>query len=63
MVPIVLEAANIAAASAVRPPGGVAPSLRGNDPLLQTRQQQLPVGQGQAQGGDITEIIQVGRSS
>jgi hypothetical protein len=57
MLPIVLHAANAATASAVRPSHGVASGLRGDDLLLQACQQQLPVGQGQPQIGDIAEII------
>ena len=49
--------ANNATASAIRPSKGMAPGLRGNDLLLQARQQQLPFGQGQTQVGDLTEII------
>jgi hypothetical protein len=47
MIPIVLHATSDATASAIRSPNGVIPGLRGNDLLLQTRQQQLPFGQGQ----------------
>src|SRR5437660_12152253 len=57
MSPIVLHATNEATASAIRSPNGVVPGLRGNDLLLETRQQQLPFGQGQTQTGDIAEII------
>jgi hypothetical protein len=35
----------------------VIPGLRGNDLLLQTRQQQLSFGQGQPQMGDLNKII------
>jgi hypothetical protein len=56
MVPIVLEAANLAATATVRPPDGVALGLCRDDRLLQTGQHQLRFGQGQAQVGDIIEI-------
>jgi hypothetical protein len=57
MVPVVLHAANATTASTNRPPDGVTPRSRGNDLLLDAGQQQLPVGQGQTQIGDIAEII------
>ena len=57
MVPVVLDAANAATASTIRPPTGVIPGLRGDDLPLDARQQQLPFGQGQTQTGDITEVI------
>ena len=57
MVPVVLHVANAATASAIRPPDGVAPGLRGDDLLLEACQQLLPFGQGQTQIGDIAEII------
>ena len=57
MIPVVLHMANSPTASAGRPSAGMAPGLRGNDLPLQTRQQQLPFGQGQPQVGDLTEII------
>ena len=57
MVPVVLHTADLATALAVRPSNGVALGLRGNDLLLEARQQELPLGQGQTQVGDITEII------
>src|SRR3954452_15583507 len=57
MIPIVLRATNEATASAIRSPNGVVPGLRGNDLLLQTRQQPLPFSQGQPQMGDLNEII------
>ncbi|MFL5281391.1 MAG: hypothetical protein ACJ8AW_10430 [Rhodopila sp.] len=57
VVPIILHMANDATASAIRPSKGMAPGLRGNDLLLEARQQQLSFGQGQPQVGDFTEII------
>ena len=45
MIAIVLHTTNLATASAIRSPNGVVPGLRGNNLLLQTRQQQLPFGQ------------------
>lgn len=57
MISIVLHTTNDATTSAIRSPYGVASSLGGNDLLLETRQQQLPFGQGQPQTGDIDEII------
>jgi hypothetical protein len=57
MVPVILHTANLATASAVRSPNGVALGLRGDDLLLEAGQQQLPFGQGQPQVGDLTKII------
>ena len=57
VVPVILHTADAPTASAIRPPNGVAPGLRGNDLLLEACQQQLPFGQGQTQIGDIAEII------
>jgi hypothetical protein len=57
MVPVVLHAANATTALAVRSANSVTPDLGGNDLLLETRRQQLPVGQGQTQIGDIAETI------
>src|SRR5689334_331160 len=57
VVSIVLHLAHSATALASRPSKGVVPGLRSNDLLLQARQQPLPFGQGQAQVGDLTEII------
>src|SRR3954447_3635741 len=57
MIPIILHATNEATASAIRSPNGVVFGLRGNDLLLQTRQQQLPFSQGQPQIGDLNKII------
>src|SRR5690242_13353918 len=57
MIPIVLHMANLATASAIRSPNGVLPGLRGNDLLLESRQQPLPFGQGQPQMGDLKQII------
>jgi len=48
---------NLATASAIRSPNGVVPGLRGNDLLLETRQQQFPFGQGPPQIGDVTEVV------
>ena len=57
MVPVVLQAANIATTCAARSPNGVLPGLRGDDLPLNARQQPLRFGQGQTQIGDIDEII------
>jgi hypothetical protein len=57
MIPVVFHATSETTASAIRSPNGVIPGLRGNDLLLQTRQQQLSFGQGQPQMGDLNEII------
>src|SRR5689334_6655852 len=57
MVPIILHTTNLATASAIRPSSGVAPGLRGNDLLLESRQQPLPFGQGQPQIGDVNEVV------
>jgi len=57
MVPVIFHPANQATAAAIGSPNGMAPGLRGNDLLLETRQQQLPFGQGQTKSGDIAEII------
>jgi len=56
-LPLILHMANRPAASAVRTSCGVANSLRCNDFLLQAGQQTLRFGQGQPQGGDLTQII------
>jgi len=57
VIAVVLHAANAATAQAVRPPYGVVPGLRRDDLPLDACQQQLPFGQGQAQIGNIAEII------
>src|SRR3954466_6304493 len=57
MIPIILHATNEATASAIRSPNSVVSGLRGNDLLLQARQQQLPFSQGQPQIGDLNKII------
>src|SRR5689334_22778638 len=57
MIAMVLHTANLATASAIRSPNGMVPGLRGNDLLLETRQQPLPLGQGQPQMGDLDQII------
>jgi len=57
MVPVILHTANAVTARALRPPNRMAPSLRGDDLPLNTRQQQLRFGQRQTQVGDIDEII------
>jgi hypothetical protein len=57
VVSVVLHMVNSPTDSAIRPSKSVAPGLRGNDLLLEARQQQRPFGQGQPQVGDITEII------
>src|SRR5690242_16541495 len=57
MVPVVLHTTNLAAASAIRSPNGMTSGLRGDDLLLESRQQPLPFGQGQPQIGDLSQII------
>ena len=57
MVPIILHMAYPATTSTIRPPDGVAPGLRRDDPLLDAGLQQLPFGQGQPHVGDIIEFI------
>ena len=57
MLPVVFHPANQAAALAIRPPNGMTPGLRGNNLLLEARQQQLPFCQRQTESGDIVEII------
>ena len=57
MIPIVLHTANLATASATWSPNGVVSGLRGNDLLLEGRQQQLRFGLGQPQIGDLNQII------
>ena len=57
MVPIIFHPADQTTASAIRPPNGMAPGLRGNDLLLETRQQQLPFCQRQTEIGNIAKII------
>ena len=59
VIAIVLHATIAAAASAIRPPYGVVPGLRGDELLLDACQQQLSLGKGQTQIGDIAEIISV----
>jgi hypothetical protein len=49
--------ANLATASTIRPSNGVVPGLRGNDLLLEAGQQQLSVGYGQTETGDMLQII------
>src|SRR4051812_44027092 len=49
--------ANSTTTSAIRPLNGVAPGLRGNNLLLEACQQQLSVGYGQTEIGDMAEII------
>jgi hypothetical protein len=58
MVPVVLHMTNATTVSAIRPANRVAPSLCGNDFLLEACQQPSPVGHGQTQVGDIFKIIQ-----
>src|SRR5215217_2059410 len=57
MIPIVLHTASSATALAIRSPNGVVPGLRGNDLLLEARQQQFPFGQGQPQIGYVNEVV------
>ena len=57
VIPVVLHKANAAAASAVRPSNGVTPGLRGDNLLLEAGQQQLSVGLGQTETGDMVQII------
>jgi hypothetical protein len=54
---VVLHMANSTTASAIRPANGVASGLCGNDFLLEACQQQLSVGYGQTEIGDMAEII------
>src|SRR5689334_21060350 len=60
MIPIVLHTTNRATAAAIRSANGMVPGLRGNDLLLESRQQPLPFGQGQPQMGDLSQIIRPG---
>src|SRR4051812_49513962 len=53
MIPIVLYTTNRATAAAIRSANGMIPGLRGNDLLLESRQQPLPLSQGQPQIGDL----------
>jgi hypothetical protein len=57
VLPVIFHAACVATTRAGEPPGGVLPDLRGDDFLLQPRQQPLRFSQGQPQIGDVTEII------
>ncbi len=57
MLPVILHSTSQATASALGPPNGMPAGLRSNDLSLETRQQQLPFGQGQTEIGDIAEII------
>src|SRR4051812_13897682 len=60
MIPIVLYTTNRATAAAIRSANGMIPGLRGNDLLLESRQQPLPLSQGQPQIGDLSQIIRPG---
>jgi hypothetical protein len=57
MVPVNLHAANTIAARAIWPSGDVVPRLRGRDLPLHICQQQLRLGQGQPQIGDVAKAI------
>src|SRR4051794_26212776 len=57
MASVVLHPANAATASATGPPNSVISGLCGNDFLLKACQQQLLLGQGQTQTGDIAEGV------
>jgi hypothetical protein len=57
MVPVVLQVTNATTASALWPQTRAAPSLGGNDLLLEACQHPLPVSHAQTQIGDIAEII------
>jgi hypothetical protein len=57
VISVVLHVANLATASAIRPSNGVPPGLRGNDLLLEACHQQLSVGYGQTETGDMVQII------
>src|ERR1700722_5650864 len=57
MLPVILHAANTIAARAIRPPEAVVPRLRGGDLALDTSEQQLRLGQGQPQIGDVAKAI------
>src|SRR4051794_22705785 len=60
MIPIVLYTTNRATAAAIRSANGMIPGLRGNDLLLESRQQPLPLSQDQPQIGDLSQIIRPG---
>src|ERR1700692_2141107 len=53
----ILQAANTFAARAIWPSGDVVPRLRGRDLPLHICQQQLRLGQGQPQIGDVAKAI------
>src|SRR5690349_17983263 len=57
MILVVLHTTNLATAAAIRSSNGVVPGLRGNDLLLESRQQPLSLSQGQPQMGDLSQII------
>src|ERR1700681_4188537 len=57
MIAVILQAANTFAALAFWPPDDVVTRLRGGDFTLNTRQQQLRLGKGQPQVGDIANAI------
>jgi len=57
MVPVVLYTASAVTVRAFRSLNGVVPGLRGDDLLLNTRQQPLRFGQGQTQISDVAEVI------
>src|SRR3954462_2539640 len=60
MIPIVLYTTNRATAAAIRSANGMIPGLRGNDLLLESRTQPLPLSQGQPQIGDLSQISRPG---
>jgi hypothetical protein len=57
MVSIIFHTANTIATQAIWPPEHVGPRLRGHDLALDIRQEQLCLGQGQPQIGDITNTV------
>jgi hypothetical protein len=57
MVPVILHAANAITARAIWPHDNVVSGLRGDDLTPHIRQQQLRLGQGQPQIGDVAKAI------
>src|SRR5271166_4880364 len=57
---VVLHPADIATAAALRAAHGVDPGLCGDDFLLKAGQEPLALGQGQAQGGQVGEVVGLG---
>ena len=57
---VVLDPAHVTAAAARRTAHGMDPGLRGDDLSLDASQEPLALGQGQAQAGQIGEVVGLG---